>query len=419
LYTGVRSPAVGSVDDAAAALQIGPAASRILTTHSGSLIRPPELLDLLRAGKAGTLEYRECLKRSVAQVVRRQAQTGIDIPSDGEFGKNISWSQYALERLSGFERRSTSRDRNPFYSGADRARFPEFYAEMDAAPGGSRSEHLAVCVGPISYTGKADVRRDIDNFKAALAAAGVRDGFLPVAAPASVIPDRKNEYYSSGDECLQAIANAMRSEYRAIVDSGLYLQLDDARIAVTYDRMAPPAGLDEYRSWVAKHVEVLNAALEGIPEDRVRYHVCWGSWPGPHTTDVPLAAIVDLILRVRAGTYLIEAANPRHEHEWRVWEKAKLRPGRKLVPGVISHATNVVEHPELVAERLERFARLLGRENVMAGTDCGFAQGPFHRRVHPSIMWAKLEALAAGARLATRKLYANPHRTQSAEVSSE
>jgi 5-methyltetrahydropteroyltriglutamate--homocysteine methyltransferase len=201
------------------------------------------------------------------------------------------------------------------------------------------------------------VQRDIANFKAALKAAGVAQGFLPVAAPASVIPDRKNEYYASEDECLAAIAKAMRTEYRAIVDSGLLLQLDDARFAVTYDRMVPPATLQEYRSWVAKHVEVMNAALEGIPEERVRYHVCWGSWPGPHVTDVPLHDVVDLILRVRAGAYLIEGANPRHEHEWRVWEKAKLPPGRKLVPGVISHATNIVEHPELVAERLSRYAK--------------------------------------------------------------
>ena len=353
----------------------------------------------------GSPAYGQCLKNSVLEVVRRQVEAGIDIPSDGEFGKNISWSQYALERLSGFERRPVPKEKNPFFRGADRARFPEFYAEMDAAPGGGTSTSLAVCVGPIAYTGQAEVQRDIDNFKSALAAAGVEQGFLPVAAPASVIPDRKNEYYASDDACLEAIADAMRSEYRAIVDAGLYLQLDDARLAVTYDRMVPPASFEEYRSWVARHVEVLNAALEGIPEERVRYHVCWGSWPGPHTTDVPLSGIVDLVLRVRAGAYLIEAANPRHEHEWRVWETARLPAGRKLVPGVISHATNVVEHPQLVAERIERFARLLGRENVMAGTDCGFAQGPFHRRVHPSIMWAKLESLAAGARLATQKLY--------------
>jgi len=387
--------------------------NRILTTHVGSLIRPPELLELLRARQTGRSfnqeAYEHCLRTSVREVVRRQVEAGIDLPSDGEFGKNISWSQYALERLSGFERRPVPREQNPFNRGADRARFAEFYAELDAAGGppatAGAGASLAVCVGPIAYTGQSEVRRDIDNFKAALAAAGVEEGFLPVAAPASVIPDRRNEYYASDDECLQAIAGAMRSEYRAIIDAGLLLQLDDARLAVSYDRMVPPASLEDYRRWVARHVEVLNAALEGIPEERVRYHVCWGSWPGPHTTDVPLSEIVDLILRVRAGAYLIEAANPRHEHEWRVWEGVRLPAGKTLVPGVISHATNVVEHPELVAERIVRFARLLGRENVMAGTDCGFAQGPFHRRVHPSIMWAKLEALAAGAALASQKLF--------------
>jgi 5-methyltetrahydropteroyltriglutamate--homocysteine methyltransferase len=386
---------------------------RILTTHVGSLIRPPELLKFIAAKQGGlpyaAAAYDECLARSVKEVVRQQAATGIDLPSDGEFGKSISWSQYALERLSGFERRKAQPGDNPFRRGADRARFPEFYAEMDRADGAPSTAAqagapIAVCVGPITYTGQAEVERDIRNFKAALAAAKIAQGFLPVAAPSSVIPDRKNEYYKSDDECLEAIARAMRTEYRAIVDAGLLLQLDDARFAVTYDRMVPPASLAEYRSWVARHVEVLNAALEGIPEERVRYHVCWGSWPGPHVTDVPLKDVVDLILKVRAGAYLIEGANPRHEHEWRVWEKVKLPAGRKLVPGVISHATNIVEHPELVAERLVRIARLIGPENIMAGTDCGFAQGPFHRRVHPSLLWAKLEALVEGARLASREL---------------
>jgi len=383
---------------------------RILTTHVGSLIRPPALLEFIGAKQAGKRfderAYEQCLRGSVAEVVRQQAEVGIDVVSDGEFGKSISWSQYALERLSGFERRAAPPGGHPFARGADRKRFAEFYAELDSADGppataGARAA-LAVCTGPISYTGLGEIRRDIENFQAALKAAGAAEGFLPVAAPSSVIPDRKNEYYASDEECLHAIAAAMRTEYRAIIDAGLLLQLDDARLAVTYDRMVPPASFADYRNWVALHVEVLNAALEGIPEDRVRYHVCWGSWPGPHTTDVPLKDVVDLILKVRAGAYLIEGANPRHEHEWRVWETVKFPKNKILVPGVISHATNIVEHPELVAERLARFVRLLGRENVMAGTDCGFAQGPFHRRVHPSIMWAKLEALAAGARLASR-----------------
>ena len=386
---------------------------RILTTHVGSLIRPPELLKFIAARQSGQAydegEYQSCLARTVAEVVQRQAKAGIDLPSDGEFGKAISWSQYALERLSGFERRRAPPGANPFQRGADRARFSEFYAELDGADGppatAGAAPSVAVCVGPIKYTGEDEIQRDIANFKAALKTAGVRQGFLPVAAPASVIPDRKNEYYKSEDECLEAIAQAMRTEYRAIIDSGLLLQLDDARFVVTYDRMVPPATLQEYRSWVAKHVEVLNAALAGIPQDRVRYHVCWGSWPGPHVTDVPLKDVVDLVLRVRAGAYLIEGANPRHEHEWRVWDSVDFPENKILVPGVISHATNIVEHPELVAERLARYARIVGRENVMAGTDCGFAQGPFHRRVHPSIMWAKLEALAEGARLASRELW--------------
>jgi 5-methyltetrahydropteroyltriglutamate--homocysteine methyltransferase len=385
---------------------------RILTTHVGSLIRPAPLLPFIRAKQSGQPydqeAYNACLRQSVEEIVGKQKTAGIDVPSDGEFGKGISWSQYALERLSGFERRPVG-NAAPGARGADRTRFAEFYAELDAASGppatalGSVGE--AVCVAPIRYTGQAEVQRDIANFKAALKRAGVEEGFLPVAAPASVIPDRKNEYYKSEEDMLEAIADAMRDEYRAIVDAGLLLQLDDARAAVTYDKMVPPASFADYRKWLALQVEAINRATEGIPTDRIRYHVCWGSWPGPHTTDVPLKDIADLVLRVRAGAYLIEGANPRHEHEWKVWESARLPKDSVLAPGVISHATNVVEHPELVAERIVRYARLVGRENVIAGTDCGFAQGPFHRRVHPSIMWAKLETLAEGARLASKTLW--------------
>ncbi len=382
--------------------------SRILTTHVGSLIRPDTLQDFLRAKQGGKAfdqrAYDKCLTESVAAVVRRQAEAGIDVVSDGEFGKSISWSQYVIERLSGFERRPVKPGANPFARGADRTRFAEFYAELDARETPATVSE-SICVGPIAYTGRAALQRDIDNFTAALGEVKVEEGFLPVAAPASVIPDRKNEYYKSDEECLQAIADAMRTEYRMIVEAGFILQLDDARTAVTYDRMVPPGKFEDYRKWVAMHVDLLNHALDGIPEDRVRYHICWGSWPGPHTTDVPLKDIVDLILKVKVGAYVIEGANPRHEHEWKVWQDAKLPAGRVLVPGVISHATNIVEHPELVAERIVRLARLVGRENVIAGTDCGFAQGPFYRRVHPSIMWAKLEALAAGAKLASKELW--------------
>jgi len=382
---------------------------RILTTHVGSLIRPPELLEFLSAKRdrrpVDERAYARCLTDAVAGIVGRQAEAGVDVPSDGEFGKSISWSQYLLERMSGFERRPVTPGTNPFARGADRTRFAEFYAELDAKEGFATATE-SVCVGPIAYTGQAALQRDIDNFKAALKGVRVEEAFLPVAAPSSVIPDRRNEYYPSDEACLEAIAEAMRTEYRTIVDAGFVVQLDDARAAVTYDRMVPPASFADYRSWLARHVEVMNHALEGIPRDRVRYHVCWGSWPGPHTTDVPLKDIVDLVLKARVGALVIEGANPRHEHEWRVWESVKLPPDTVLIPGVISHATNIVEHPELVAERIVRLARLVGRENVIAGTDCGFAQGPFYRRVHPSIMWAKLEALAEGARLATKALWA-------------
>jgi 5-methyltetrahydropteroyltriglutamate--homocysteine methyltransferase len=382
--------------------------ARILATHVGSLIRPPALIEFLRAQQerkpVDEAAFAACLRTSVAEVVRQQAEAGVDVVSDGEFGKTISWSQYALERLSGFERRPLKAGGNPFARGADRTRFAEFYAELDArdAPA-TQSE--AACIGPITYTGQAALQRDIDNLRAALAKSPAVEAFLPVAAPASVIPDRKNEYYASEDDCLGAIAEAMRTEYRMIVDAGFLVQLDDARTAVTFDRMVPPASFSDYRDWVARYVEVVNHALEGIPEDRVRYHVCWGSWPGPHTTDVPLRDIVDLILKMRVGAYVIEGANPRHEHEWKVWQSVKLPAGKVLIPGVISHATNIVEHPELVCERIVRLAKLVGRENIIAGTDCGFAQSPMYRRVHPSIMWAKLEALAAGAQLASMELW--------------
>ena len=383
--------------------------NRILTTHVGSLIRPDALQEFLRARQAGKpydqKAYDACLTQAVAEVVRQQAAAGVDVVSDGEFGKSISWSQYALERLSGFERRPIKHDAaNPFKRGADRERFAEFYAELDAREGVATTTE-AICVGPIKYTGQQELQRDIDNFKAALKGVQVEEAFLPVAAPASVIPDRKNEFYKSEDAIMAAIAAAMHTEYKMIIDAGFLVQLDDARNAVTYDRMVPPAAFNDYRRWLSQQVDIINHAIAGLPADRIRYHVCWGSWPGPHVSDVPLKDIVDLILKVKVGAYVIEGANPRHEHEWKVWQDAKLGAGQVLIPGVISHATNVVEHPELVAERIVRLAKIVGRENIIAGTDCGFAQGPFHRRVHPSIMWAKLEALAEGARLASKELW--------------
>ncbi len=382
---------------------------RILTTHVGSLIRPPEVRAFLRARANGEQPdeaiYQGQLSAAVAKIVAQQVAAGVDVVSDGEFGKAISWSQYALERLSGFERKPIqSRDANPFNRGADRTRFAEFYAELDEKDGVATTME-AVCTGPITYTGQAAVQRDIANLKAALAGSGATEGFLPVAAPASVIPDRRNVFYQNDDDMLAAIADAMHHEYKAITDAGLVVQLDDARAAVTYDRMVPPGSFEEYHRWVARQMEVINHALKGIPPAQVRYHVCWGSWPGPHTTDVPMRKIIDLILTANAGAYVLEMANPRHEHEWQIWKDVKLPEGKILIPGVISHATNVVEHPELVAERITRLARLVGRERVIAGTDCGFAQGPFYQRVHPSIMWAKLEAMAEGAKIASQELW--------------
>ena len=390
---------------------------RILTTHVGSLIRPPALRPFLAAKEAGRpydqSAYAVSLKQAVAEVVRRQAEVGIDIVSDGEFGKAISWAQYALFRLGGFERRPFTGDANPFTRGLDRTRFAEFYAELDSR---DKVETVmdSVAVGPITYTGLPELGLDIDNLKAALHGIEAAEAFLPVAAPASVIPDRKNEYYANDDDLALAIAEAMHTEYKTIIAAGFLVQLDDARAAVSYDRMVPPKSLTDYRRWLGRQVEIINYAIDGLPRERIRYHVCWGSWPGPHSSDVPFGDIADLVLQVRAGGYSIELANPRHEHEWRLWERLKLPAGSVLIPGVISHATNIVEHPELVAERIVRLARLVGRENVIASTDCGFAQVTYFARVHPQIMWAKLATLVEGARLASKELW-QPSRSRLAK----
>jgi 5-methyltetrahydropteroyltriglutamate--homocysteine methyltransferase len=381
---------------------------RILTTHVGSLIRPAALREFLAAKEAGQpfdqAAYAKCLKDSVADVVRRQAEIGLDVISDGEFGKAISWAQYALFRLGGFERRPFKAGANPFTRGLDRTRFAEFYADLDSR---DKVETVldSVAAGPITYSGLAELQQDIDDFKDALRGVKVEEAFLPVAAPSSVIPDRKNEYYKNDEELQQAIGDAMHTEYKTIIDAGLLVQLDDARAAVSYDRMVPPKSLKEYRAWLARQVEITNHAIKGLPPEKIRYHICWGSWPGPHSSDVPFADIADLVLKVRAGAYSIELANPRHEHEWRLWETLKLPKDTVLIPGVISHATNIVEHPQLVAERIVRLARLVGRENVIASTDCGFAQVTYFARVHPQIMWAKLQALVDGARLASKELW--------------
>jgi 5-methyltetrahydropteroyltriglutamate--homocysteine methyltransferase len=290
-------------------------------------------------------------------------------------------------------------------AGADKRMFPEFYAEYDRSQGFVTPMSEWVCTGPITYTGQDALARDIRDLLEALQGVEVGGAFLPVVAPASAAPSRNDEHYAGEEEFLFAIADALHDEYAAIAEAGLLVQVDDAHLANMHDRMVPPATLEEYRAWAELRIEALNHALRGIPSERVRYHVCWGSWNAPHLGDVGLRDIVDLVLRVNAGGLSIEQANPRHEHEWRVWEDTELPEGKVLLPGIVSHVTNVVEHPELVCERLVRLARLVGREQVIAGTDCGFAQGPFVRRVHPSIMWAKLQSLVEGAALASQQLW--------------
>jgi 5-methyltetrahydropteroyltriglutamate--homocysteine methyltransferase len=386
---------------------------RILTTHVGSLVRPPGLVELMRAKENGQpYDQQELVARvqsAVREVVHKQVETAVDIISDGEYGKP-SFSGYVNERLSGFERRPRDPHESPLLNwGRDRQLFREFYEEYDRATG-SASGYPVVCTGPITYQGQAAVQSDIATFKAALAGVNPEEAFIPAVAPGTIELQRRNTYYPTDEAYLFAIAEAMREEYRAIVDAGFILQLDDPRVVTQYGMPDPAPSIADYRKFAEVRVEAMNHALAGIPSDRVRYHLCWGSWHGPHVTDVPLRDIVDIVLRVHADAYSVEAANPRHAHEWQVWEDVKLPDGKILIPGVVAHTTNLVEHPELIAWRITTYARLVGRENVIAGTDCGFSQGAFTPRVHHSIMWAKLQALAEGAALATRQLWSRTSR---------
>lgn len=372
---------------------------RILTTHVGSLVRPPELLELAKGLPANREAYEAGLREHVAGIVAKQVEVGLDIINDGELGKS-SWAGYILGRISGFEIRR-DQPRELVWLGRDRLRFKE--ALQETFPLASVGMPTEACTGPITYNA-SEIQRDVANLKAALDAAHVREGFMTAVAPASTAFDGVNEHYPSEHDYIFAIADALRQEYRTIHAAGLVVQVDDAVLANMYDELiqrSPQA----YQEWAELRVAALNHALDGIPEDRIRYHVCFGSWHAPHVSDAPLEAIINLILKVRAGAYSIEAANPRHEHEWRVWENVKLPPGKILIPGVVTHHIITVEHPRLVADRIVRFARLLGRENVIAGTDCGFAQVERIQRVHPTVMWAKLQALVEGARLASKELW--------------
>jgi 5-methyltetrahydropteroyltriglutamate--homocysteine methyltransferase len=372
---------------------------RILTTHVGSLIRPKVLLEAAR-DPAQRETHEQVLKDAVADVVARQAKAGIDVVNDGEYGKS-GWANYSLERLSGFEPRPDTKY-EAVWLGRDRFRFRDFMASE--FPRGTIGTPGHACVGPLTYRGHAAVRRDLANLKAAAASQSIEELFFTCVAPASVGYDAANEYYKDEREYVFAIAKAMREEYLEVIKAGLVLQVDDAVLANMYDHLVEQSP-KKYRDWAELRIAALNHALDGIPPERIRYHVCFGSWHVPHVADAPLEGIVDLILQVNAGAYSIEAANVRHEHEWYVWRNVKLPPEKILIPGTVTHHTTTVEHPRLVAERIVTFAKLVGRENVIAGTDCGFAQAQDMQRVHPQVMWAKLEALAEGASLASKELW--------------
>ena len=389
---------------------------RILTTHVGSLVRPREMVEILQRkedGKPFSNDERAILARHVAQGVQMQAECGIDIPSDGEYSKS-GFAQYITDRLTGFELRTDLPGRGGgTVRSRDRKRFADVYREIDGtaqnaatSPGPAQSQRAStVCTGPITYRGRVAVETDIANFKAALSGKGFEEAFVPAVAPGTIELQRANHFYKTDEEFLYAIADAMKIEYKMIVDAGFILQIDDPRIVTEYDSTDPAPSPEEYRRFAMLRIEALNHALAGLPEDRVRYHVCWGSWHGPHTTDAPLREIAPVILQIKARAFSVEAANPRHEHEYHVWENIKLPDGKIIIPGVIAHTTNCVEHPELVAERILRYAKIVGRENVIAGVDCGFAQGLATARVHSSIMWEKFRMLAEGARLASQRLW--------------
>jgi 5-methyltetrahydropteroyltriglutamate--homocysteine methyltransferase len=387
--------------------------TRIRSTHVGSLIRPAELLVYEAAMERGEpydeAGYEQELRSQVADVVQRQAQAGIDVVSDGEFGK-ANWISYLYDRVSGIEARAIPEGETRLPPSRDRQAFPGAYAQHDAEFSRALREaevpmpapSVWVCTGAVTYDRTA-LDRDIANFKAALGGVDA-EGFLPVVAPASTYW-LQNEHYATEEEFVYALADALAVEYNAIVDAGLMLQVDDAVLMHECDSILAEGGtIEDDRTWAQLRVDALNHALQGIPEEKVRYHICWGSWHGPHAFDPPLADVVDLVLQVNAGFYAMEQANPRHEHEWAVWQDVKLPEGKMLIPGVVTHHTVIVEHPDLVAQRLVRLAEVVGPEHVMAGTDCGFAQTAFLQRVHPEVQWAKLEALAEGARRASARL---------------
>jgi 5-methyltetrahydropteroyltriglutamate--homocysteine methyltransferase len=378
---------------------------RILTTHAGRLDGPPEYRKLMQGLMSGqttdTTALKSKTREAIVDVLRKQVECGIDIVSDGELGKTGFGIGYYGKRMSGLSTRPLKPGETAWMTTqtGERQEFADFYKDLNfIAPGNERS----ICSGPIRFIGEAEVANDLAVYKQAIAESGVKpvDTFMCVLAPFWIEHFFFNEYYKSEEEYVFALAEAMRPEYKAIVDAGFVLQIDDPALPDTYDMIVPNPAIEEYRKYAAIRVDALNHALRGLPEDRIRYHICWGSWHGPHTHDLPLEHVMDLMLKITAGAYSLEAANPRHEHEWRLWEQTKLPEGKILIPGVVTHHTNVVEHPEVVADRLLRYANIVGRENVIGGTDCGMGW-----RVHPQIAWAKFKALSEGAKLATQQLW--------------
>jgi 5-methyltetrahydropteroyltriglutamate--homocysteine methyltransferase len=374
---------------------------RILTTHAGSLPRPADLLAMMQDPAPARTVLAARIRSAVVDAVRQQVEHGLDVVDDGEMSKP-SFVTYVTERLGGFTP-SAEPGELPWAGSREVEAFPEFYAPALRQSPNAAAPRFA-CTGPISYTGRRQVQADIENLRAALAGVRVEEAFVPAISPSNVEGRQKNLYYKTDEEYLFAIAEAMREEYRAIVDAGFLVQIDDPRL-VTYYITSPRSTVAECRAWAEVRVEALNHALRGIPRDRVRFHTCYSINMGPRVHDMQLRDIVDVILKVRAGAYSFEAANPRHEHEWRVWEGVTLPEGAVLIPGVITQSTVLVEHPELVAERIERFASVIGRENVIAGADCGFATFAGSIEIHPTVAWAKLASLTAGARLASRRLW--------------
>jgi 5-methyltetrahydropteroyltriglutamate--homocysteine methyltransferase len=370
---------------------------RILTTHTGSLPRPADLLEM--AGARGAA-YESRLKSAVGEIVKKQAELGVDVVDDGEYSKP-SFVTYINERLGGFET-AVGGVTNQWLKSREALAFPEFY--NTPATGGPVRPPNMICTGPITYKGQDLVKRDIANFKAALGSVKVEEAFMPAISPSNVEDRHENRYYKTEEEFLFAIADALSVEYKAIVDAGFLIQIDDPRL-VSYYALKPDVTVADCQKWAGPRIAALNHALRDIPTEKIRFHTCYSINMGPRIHDMQLKDCIGMILGIRAGAYSFEAANPRHEHEWKLWEQVKLPKDSILIPGVITHSTILVEHPELVAERIGRYAKVVGRENVIAGSDCGFSTFAGSKEIHASIVWEKLRAMSEGAAFASRQLW--------------